>query len=92
MQAQEELLHEVKLTDYILDRQGKVTSANQRFLSLWNISSELADCQDDDALLHAVADQLEDPHAFLGKVRALYAHPEEESFDVLRFKDGRLFG
>ncbi|NJN70498.1 MAG: PAS domain S-box protein [Nitrospira sp.] len=27
----------------IVDRQGKVTSANQRFLSLWNIPDELAD-------------------------------------------------
>lgn len=74
----------------IVDRQGKVTSANQRFLSLWNIPSDLADCQDD-AWLTAVAEQLEDPRAFLDKVRALYAHPEEASFDVLRFKDGRLF-
>lgn len=75
----------------IVDRQGKVTSANQRFLSLWNIPHDLADCQDDAELLTAVADQLEDPRAFLDKVRALYAHPEEASFDVLRFKDGRLF-
>ena len=75
----------------IVDRHGKVTRANQRFLSLWNIPQDLADCQDDDALLTAVADQLEDPRAFLERVRALYAHPEEASFDVLRFKDGRLF-
>lgn len=75
----------------IIDRQGKVTSANQRFLSLWNIPEELAECQDDDALVEAVADQLQDPRAFLDKIRELYAHPEEESFDVLRFKDGRVF-
>lgn len=75
----------------IVDLQGKVTSANHRFLSLWNIPDELADCQDDEALLNAVADQLEEPLVFLEKVRALYAHPQEESFDLLRFRDGRLF-
>ncbi len=75
----------------IVDRQGKVTSANQRFLSLWNIPDALASCQDDDALIEAVADQLQDPRGFLDKIRELYAHPEEESFDVLRFKDGRVF-
>jgi PAS domain S-box-containing protein len=75
----------------IVDGQGKVTSANQRFLSLWNIPDELADCQDDDALLLSVMDQLQDPQAFLDKVRELYAHPAKESFDVLHFKDGRVF-
>lgn len=75
----------------IVDRQGKVTSVNQRFLSLWNIPAELADCRNDDDLLDAVTGQLVDPHAFLDKVRNLYAHPEQESFDIVRFKDGRVF-
>lgn len=75
----------------IVDRQGNVTSVNQRFLSLWNIPDELAACRDDDALIEAVADQLQDPQNFLDTIRNLYAHPEEERFDVLRFKDGRTF-
>jgi PAS domain S-box-containing protein len=75
----------------IVDRQGKVTSANHRYLSLWNLPDELAAYRDDDALIEAVAEQLQDPQAFLDKIRKLYAHPEEESFDVLRFKDGRVF-
>lgn len=75
----------------VIDRLGKMTSANQRFLHLWNIPQSLADCRDDKALLAFVLDQLQDPDAFLRKVGELYENPKEESFDVLRFKDGRVF-
>src|SRR5262249_61668906 len=36
-------------------------------------------------------DRVAYPEGFLACVRALYASPERESFDVLRFKNGRVF-
>jgi signal transduction histidine kinase/PAS domain-containing protein len=75
----------------VVDRAGHITSYNQRFLSLWDIPHDLAVKGSDDALLRYVLDQLEEPEQFLDGVQTLYASPERESFEVLRFRNGRVF-
>jgi signal transduction histidine kinase len=75
----------------VVDSHRSVTVYNQRFLSLWHIPEELADQRDDDALLCYVRDQLENPDQFRQSTEDLYRHPEQESFDVQQFKDGRVF-
>lgn len=75
----------------VLDRAGKVTAYNGRFLSLWRICPAKSTTTDNEELMARVVDQLQDPDAFLAQMRDLYRQPEAESFDVVRFKDGRVF-
>ena len=58
---------------------------------MWRLPHEIVASKDDEKALNFVLAQLTDPDAFVRKVRELYAHPGEESFDVLEFKDGRVF-
>lgn len=75
----------------VVDRQEQVATFNTRFLELWRVPPSLAARGDDRALLSFVSDQLEDPRAFADGVRDLYAARDQDAFDVLRFKDGRVF-
>ena len=75
----------------VVDRDGRLATYNRRFLTLWHIDDELAKQGDDRKLIDCVADQLEDPDAFSKAVDELYSNPDRESFDVLRFKDGRIY-
>ncbi len=75
----------------VVDSDGKISAFNRRFVEMWEIPQEVIDSRDDDQALAFVLGQLSDPDGFMAKVRELYARPLEESFDILRFKDDRVF-
>jgi PAS domain S-box-containing protein len=75
----------------VIDRDGRVTAYNQRFLALWMVPKDLAAEQDHEKLLAYARDEVEDPDTFLYRTQEIYRHPERESFDMLRFRDGRVF-
>ena len=75
----------------VVDTKGKVSGFNRRFSELWEIPTQLLEKGDDAALLALVLEQLKEPDAFLRRVQELYAAPAAESFEVIEFRDGRVF-
>jgi diguanylate cyclase (GGDEF)-like protein/PAS domain S-box-containing protein len=75
----------------VVDRAGAITQFNSRFTQMWRLPEDVLAGHDDGAAIQFVLDQLVHPELFVAKVEELYANPEAESDDTLRFKDGRVF-
>ena len=75
----------------VVDRNGKITNYNSKFVELWRIPEPIIASNEDQELLAFVLDQLTDPDGFLNKVIELYNNYEETSTDYIDFKDGRTF-
>src|SRR5262252_2908419 len=75
----------------VVDNLGKITTYNQQFAEMWRIPASVLASGDDEVVLGHVIDQVKHPEQFRKKVRDLYDHPGQESFDTIQFKDGRIF-
>ncbi|TAJ09325.1 MAG: response regulator [Nitrospirae bacterium] len=75
----------------VVDGDRKIVCCNQKFIEMWRIPDSVMATRNDNHLLTFALDQVKDPAKFLSKVRTLYGQPDAESYDVVEFKDGRLF-
>ena len=75
----------------VVDLEGRIVSTNRRFAEMWRIPDAVLASRDDSVAIAWVLDQLRDPDGFVAKVKELYANRAASSYDVLHFKDGRVF-
>ena len=76
----------------VVDKEGRVSACNGRFLELWHIPPDIGVDKRDEAFLRHAILQLKDPSAFLARVRELYAQADASSQgELIEFKDGRVF-
>jgi two-component system cell cycle sensor histidine kinase/response regulator CckA len=83
----------------VVDLSGRILDFNQQFLNIWEISPELIRVGRKEDLVAAfntsessrqIVGQLVDPDAFVSRVQQIYQQPDESTFDVLTFLNGRI--
>ncbi|HEY1109396.1 MAG TPA: PAS domain S-box protein [Opitutaceae bacterium] len=71
---------------------GRIETYNHNFAEMWGLPPDyIASDRNEAHLLHTVLGQLDEPERFLASVRDLYSGSEDEVFDILLCKDGRIF-
>ncbi|WP_414660495.1 PAS domain S-box protein [Horticoccus sp. 23ND18S-11] len=76
----------------VVNAEGRIETYNLNFAEMWGVA--IADAgvhEKEDEVLRTILSQLVAPELFLASVRDLYARSEDEVFDVLHCKDGRVF-
>jgi PAS domain S-box-containing protein len=74
----------------IVDKNGKILEYNKKFQEIWGIPDDLLLSRSDDPVLTSILDSVVDSEEFLSRVRYLYAHPEEKSFEEINLRHGRV--
>lgn len=74
-----------------LDRHGQVCHFNQKFVEMWEVPDSILAPDQNRSTLAFVLRQLKNPPRFLKTIMQLSAEPQIPTYDVVEFKDGRIF-
>ncbi|MCU0858601.1 MAG: ATP-binding protein, partial [Pontiellaceae bacterium] len=75
----------------VVDRKGSILCFNQKFINMWRIPAEVMTLDGGKEVQDLMLSQLCESEKFSVKVKEMYKQPKATSFDVLTFKDGRVF-
>lgn len=74
----------------VVDIHGEKILQNQRTIDLWKIPPSIADNPDDNLQIQHVMKMTKHPDQFIEKIRYLYNHKDETSFDEVELTDGTV--
>ena len=75
----------------VVDEKGNIILFNLRFQNMWGIAPEVMQSKSDEIALQSVFDKLVFPEEFLERVKFLYEHRNEKSYEEVSLIDGRIF-
>ena len=75
----------------VVDESDRIILANKQFGLHFGVPSKLIIGRDDRLVLKHVTDRVDDPDAFLERIKYLYIHPDEKSRDEFKLKNGKTF-
>jgi PAS domain S-box-containing protein len=75
----------------VISNDRTVSSCNKKFAEMWHLGSDSLLGEDEETLLAKVSDQIQDPNGFRARIQELRDDPSATGFDIVQFKDGRVF-
>ena len=75
----------------LVDRAGRIINMNRRFSRIWGLPAALLMEHDDSLIFGFMTGLLADPGAYQTRLAAILPTADDETFDVLRLADGRIF-
>lgn len=71
--------------------QNEIVDFNKKFVDLWGIPKAILQSGKFSTLLGFMIKQLQFPEILLDKIRYFYKRTVESCFDIIKFKDGKIF-
>ncbi|HWQ65780.1 MAG TPA: PAS domain S-box protein [Methanospirillum sp.] len=75
----------------IVDKKGDILGFNKKFEDMWEIPGPILSTHNDHLALEYIKDSVVEPERFFERVRYLYDHPHEKSFEEITLGNGKIF-
>jgi diguanylate cyclase (GGDEF)-like protein/PAS domain S-box-containing protein len=75
----------------VVDLDNNIVTYNRRFIEMWQIPDEIINSLDNEKAVSFVLSQLSNAQEFADTTRHLNQKPESKNFDILKFKDGKIY-